>query len=191
MTDPLALLRSEQERALRAGEPWEATAGALSTVDTDFPDVRFVLFKEIDEEGLWFYTNYKSPKAAQIDENPNVSVVFLWNSTHTQFRIRGQARRAPPARSDAYFRARPRQSQAGAWASEQSQIIPDRVFLETRVAEIEKRFAGTEIPRPPHWGGYCINPSRIEHWTEGQARLHDRIRYDRSGAVWTTNRLSP
>lgn len=190
--NPIALFLTVRSRA-ESHEPWEGTAGALATADLrGHPSVRFVLVKEVDEDGFWFYTNEQSPKARDLAENPLAALCFHWPSERVQFRIEGPVEKACAERSDAYFSQRPRISQIGAWASEQSQPLDSRQTLIDKVREIERKHAEKPIPRPPNWGGYRVIPARIEHWQEGEFRLHDRHLYERrSDGSWRVTRLSP
>jgi pyridoxamine 5'-phosphate oxidase len=190
--DPIALFLSVRARAEKQ-EPWEATAGVLATADArGRPSARFVLVKEVDADGFWFYTNEESSKGRDLTENPFAALCFHWPSEQVQFRIEGPVEKASAERSDAYFAQRPRISQVGAWASEQSQPLASRDVLIERVRQVEARYAGRAIPRPPHWGGYRVVPERIEHWREGDFRLHDRHLYERRpDGSWAITRLSP
>jgi pyridoxamine 5'-phosphate oxidase len=138
-----------------------------------------------------FYTNYLSAKGRQLDGVPEAALLFHWEPLQRQVRIRGTVERLSEAASDAYFATRPRLSQIGAWASPQSEVIPDRAFLELRIVELERRFHGREVPRPTHWGGYAVVPSTIEFWQGRVGRLHDRIRYRFDGDAWIRERLAP
>lgn len=190
--DPIALFLETRARA-EPNEPWDAVACALATADArGRPSSRFVLVKQVDAEGFWFYTNEQSQKGQELAANPWASICFHWPSVKTQFRVEGPVERASAERSDAYFASRPRISQIGAWASDQSRPIASRDVLLERVRELERRFEGGPVPRPPHWGGYCLVPRTIEHWVEGEFRLHDRFRYQRrEDGGWDSTRLAP
>ena len=176
----------------RASGVPEATAMTLATADRDGrPWARTVLLKEATGQGIAFFTNYHSPKGRHLTENPWAALVFYWPEVHRQVVITGRVSRVPDAESDAYFRSRPRGSQLGAWASNQSEPIPDREVLERRVAELEARYAGRDVPRPPHWGGFRLVPETLEFWQGRTSRLHDRFRYTRDGNRWVVERLSP
>jgi pyridoxamine 5'-phosphate oxidase len=191
LTDPIALFLAVRGRC-EATEPWGATAGVLATADArGRPSARFVLVKEVEADGFYFYTNERSRKARELAANPWAALCFYWPSARVQFRIEGPVERVSAARSDAYFASRPRLSQLGAWASEQSHPIDSREELERRVRALEAQYAGVPIPRPPHWGGYRLVPATIEHWIEGNHRLHDRFLYEREGAGWKRTRLCP
>jgi pyridoxamine 5'-phosphate oxidase len=189
--DPINLLQKHFARASET-ESFDASRAALATSDAGGrPSVRFVLVRQIEESGLYFYTNYESDKARQLDENPHAAIVWHWASIGVQVRAEGEARRASAERSDAYFATRHRESQIGAWASHQSHPIESREALDALVAQTRERFAGGDVPRPSHWGGYGLVPRRIEIWHEGEHRLHDRFRYDREGDGWVVTRLAP
>ncbi len=170
----------------------EPSAMVVATADVDGqPSSRFVLLRGHDARGFVFYTNYQSRKGRQLDANPRASLTFPWHPIHRQVIVLGTVERTLPEESDAYFAARDRESQIGAWASNQSDVIPDRDWLVRRVAEFEERFADATVPRPPHWGGYRVRPDSIELWQQGAFRLHDRFRYTRVADGWWLERLSP
>ena len=151
---------------------------------------RFVLLKGCDDRGFIFFTNYNSDKAAAMDSNRQVSLLFPWNELDRQVSISGTVEKLPAAESDAYFASRPRASQLSAWASNQSQSIASRASLEAQLDEVSARFEGGSVPRPEDWGGYVVNPERIEFWQGGSDRLHDRFAYT-SDDGWTLERLQP
>ena len=161
-----------------------ATAGADGV-----PDARIVLVKGAQDTGFVFFTNRTSAKGRQLADNPKAALVFHWNPRAV--RVAGAVEEVSDAESDAYWSTRPRGSQLGAWASEQSTVIADRAVLERRLAEVTSHYEDGEVPRPPHWGGYRVVPSTIEFWHHRDDRLHDRIRYRREGAAWVRERLSP
>ena len=170
----------------------EPNAMSLATVSTNnIPSVRTVLLKEVTKEGFVFYTNYNSYKAVDITANQNVAIVFNWLNAHKQICIQGQAQKISSTASDSYFKSRPRSSQIGAWASDQSSIITNRKYLEDKFNYFEKKFHGKDIPRPDIWGGYCITPFRIEFWQGCSNRLHDRFLYLLKNSNWSISRLSP
>jgi len=155
------------------------------------PRARTVLYKGLLEDAFYFVSNYGSSKGQELEQNPHAALVFFWSSLNRQVRIEGRVERAPEAWSDRYFAARARSSQIGAWASAQSQVIASRDVLEARIAEAEERFHGKPVPRPPFWGGYRLEPERLEFWLGQDARLHDRYSYQRHTAGWDVERLSP
>ena len=166
-------------------------AVVLTTATRDGkPSSRIVYMRDLLQEGVVIYTNYTSRKGVEITKNPNVALLFYWDCCERQVRIEGQVEKIDPLISDDYFAARPRISQIGAWASEQSTVIPDRASLEERVAFYEKKFPN-EVPRPPHWGGLIIEPTYFEFWQGRLGRLHDRICYEKSEANWSTYRIAP
>lgn len=174
-----------------AGSP-EPNALQLATVDdADRPSLRTVLAKGIDERGITFYTNYDSAKGHDLDARPYAAAQFLWLAHERQVRLRGPVRRIPAEETAAYFHSRPRGSQLGAWASPQSQVITSRAVLERAFAEAEARFGDGEIPVPPHWGGYRLDPDSVEFWQGRGDRLHDRLRFRRHGGDWLLERLAP
>jgi pyridoxamine 5'-phosphate oxidase len=178
----------------RAGEdaPFDHTAMSLGTCGADGqPAVRVVLLHGFDARGFTFYTNYESRKGRDIAANDRAALTFYWPWLNEQVRAEGTLSRLAPEESDAYFASRERGRQVGAWASAQSQPIASREALLAAVAEVEARFAGRDVPRPPHWGGYRLAPSRIEFWKDGAFRLHDRFLYVRERDGWTMSRLSP
>lgn len=180
--------------AQAAGEP-EATAMSLATVDEHGqPAVRVVLLKALDARGFSFYTNTGSDKGRQLAGQPRAALCFLWKHLDqiVQVRAQGRVERVDDAEADAYFVSRPRGSQIGAWASEQSRPLADRATLERRIAEVEARFADAAVPRPPHWGGYRLLPDRLEFWHGREHRLHDRFVFEAAGdGRWHELRLYP
>lgn len=170
----------------------EPNAGTLATVDTEGMSYqRTVLLKYFDAEGFVFFTNYGSRKARQISANPRVSILFPWITLERQVIIQGNAEKISTAESLRYFSSRPRDSQIGAWVSNQSEVITSRKFLLQKLAEIRDKFQHGEIPLPSFWGGYRIRPVNIEFWQGGPARLHDRFLYSRASGNWEIERLSP
>ncbi|UPG95658.1 pyridoxamine 5'-phosphate oxidase [Luteibacter aegosomatissinici] len=189
----LTTFRGLLDEAKASGDR-EPTAMNLATVDsTGRVHSRIVLLKAIDEHGLQFFTNYESDKAAQIAAHDQVALCFHWKQIREgiQVRFEGRVTKTSAEVSDAYFASRPRGSQIGAWASKQSQELPDRQTFEDRVAHFEKEFAGRDVPRPDHWGGYVVAPDRIEFWYGATFRLHERIVHSDHGTSWTTRLLYP
>ncbi|MDQ7040079.1 MAG: pyridoxamine 5'-phosphate oxidase [Rhodothermus sp.] len=189
--EPIALFRRWFEEAVRA-ELTDPNAMILATADAaGRPSARVMLLKDFDEEGFVFYTNYGSRKGRELTENPRAALVFWWAELMRQVRIEGAVEKVAAEESDAYFQTRPRESQLGAWASPQSQVIPNREVLERRVAELARRYDGREVPRPSYWGGYRVVPEVVEFWQGRPGRLHDRLRYRRTDRGWVRERLAP
>lgn len=190
-TDPFKQLQLWLDEALET-KALEPTAMILSTTDNQGRVTsRTVLLKDLQEAGLIFYTNYNSLKARQINENPRTAALFLWAELERQVRIEGSAETISSEESDRYFESRPESSKFGAWASDQSNEIPDRKYLEEKQSGIEKQYMDKKIPRPPHWGGYRIIPDRFEFWQGRKSRLHDRIEYVNGEDGWSIRRLAP
>jgi pyridoxamine 5'-phosphate oxidase len=189
---PLSTVAEWYGEAVAKGLP-EPGAMALATATPDGrPSVRFVLLKGVDERGVELYTNYESRKGRELAENPRAAVAMFWPQLQRQARLEGPVTVLSDAESDAYFATRAPGSRIGAWASLQSTEIPDRAWLEARVAEAESRFAGTEITRPPYWGGYRLEPDVVELWTGRPDRLHERRQYTRTAdGGWRVALLSP
>ena len=190
--DPLPLFLRWLAEAKAAGiHLAEAMTLATSTPDGK-PSARLLLLKQADERGFVFYTNYNSMKARELDSNPQAALVFYWPQLERQVRVEGKVERISAAESDAYFKTRPRESQIGALASPQSEVIASREALQQKADQIEKLYEGREIERPTHWGGYRLHAERIEFWKGRPGRLHDRISYDlQSDGTWSIKRLAP
>ena len=191
-TDPLKQFQGWFDDARAAALPLpEAMTLATATKDGR-PSARLVLLKQADEQGFVFYTNYGSQKARELDANSQAALVFYWPQLERQVRIEGSVSRVSPAESDHYFQTRPRESQIGALASPQSEVISGRDVLEQRFEELEEFYGDREIKRPDHWGGYRLKPDRIEFWKGRPGRLHDRLLYEvQADGSWTIRRLAP
>jgi pyridoxamine 5'-phosphate oxidase len=189
--DPIARFKEWLEAAVSAGLP-EPTAMALATASSDgVPSNRMVLLKGVDDDGFVFFTNYRSAKGRDLEDNPHAALVFHWQPLGRQVRVTGPVRKVKVAESDAYFATRPPGSRYSAAASPQSESILRREDLERRVDELKAEYPDNTIPRPRHWGGYRLQPDVIEFWTHRDDRLHDRIRYRRKRGGWAVDRLAP
>ncbi len=190
--DPIAQFKVWFEEALASKVP-EPNAMTLATADAaGRPSARIVLLKGFDEQGFVFYTNYDSQKGKELTENPYAAVVFCWLELERQICISGRVEKMSAEASTRYFHRRPKGSQIGAWASPQSQVIPNRSILEDNVARLQAEYAEQEVlPKPPHWGGFLLHADKVEFWQGRSSRLHDRLRYQRQGDQWQIDRLAP
>lgn len=190
--DPITHFARWLGEAIAARLP-EPLAMALTTATPDgYPSARMVLLRGFDATGFVFYTNYDSRKGDELQANPRAALVFFWPELQRQIRVEGSVAQVAAAESDAYFASRPRGSQIGAWASHQSQVLPDRATLERRVGQLEAQYHDQPVPRPPQWGGYRVQPAAIEFWQGRASRLHDRLRFRRQeDGEWLRERLSP
>lgn len=189
--DPFERFAALFEEAKKA-VPVDPNAMVVATVGADGrPSARVVLLKGFDRRGFVFYTNLESRKASELSGHPFAALCFHWRPLEQQVRIEGPVEKVSDAEADAYFASRPRGSQIGAWASKQSALLASREELDARVAEVEARYAGKEIPRPPFWSGWRVKPDGFEFWSGRPSRLHDRERYLRQGDTWTVVRLYP
>ena len=179
---------AEAQRAV----PIEPNAMTLATATKDgTPSARIVLLKSVDAEGFVFYSNYRSRKGGELEENPKAALLFYWAELERQVRIEGTVSRVAATVSDAYFRARPRGAQIGASISSQSSTVTARSDLVAAASVLEEKLAGNPVPRPPNWGGFVLRPERFEFWQGRSDRLHDRLRYERSETAWRISRLAP
>ncbi|SDB80331.1 Pyridoxamine 5'-phosphate oxidase [Raineyella antarctica] len=194
-TSPYALFRSWLEAAYEAGNP-EPTAMQVATValggdGVPRPSVRTVLLKEVDERGFVFFSNYRSRKGREIEAQPQVALQWYWPALARAVRVEGTAVRVDRQESEAYFASRPRGSQLGAWASQQSAELDSRAELLAAYARVGEEFRGREVPCPEHWGGWRVPAGAIEFWQGEPSRLHDRVRFTREGTSWQLHRLAP
>jgi pyridoxamine 5'-phosphate oxidase len=189
--DPLTLFQTWLEEA-RAAMGYDADAMAVATATPDgAPSVRMVLLKGVDDRGLVFFTNYSSRKGSELERNPRAALLFHWQPLGRQVRVEGPVSKVDRAEGEAYARSRPRPSQLSALASPQSAVVPDREWLERRVAELDREYEGRELPVGEHWGGFRLVPETWEFWEHDEARLHDRDRFTRTADGWRRERLAP
>lgn len=191
--DPITLFRNWFVEAEEFGGNAEVNAMTVSTIGLDgFPKSRVVLLKQFTYEGFIFYTNYNSEKGRAIAANPNVCLSFFWYELERQVIIKGKAEKLPENLSDGYFESRPLGSRLGAVVSPQSEVIPSREYLDENLRKLEEQFAGQEVIRPEHWGGYIVKPAEMEFWQGRANRLHDRIRFKmQDDDTWSKDRLAP
>ena len=190
--DPIQLFKRWFDDAVASGSRLpDATTLATATKD-GIPSARMVLLKQADDDGFVFFTNYNSRKARELDSNPRAALVLYWVQLDRQIRVEGEVERVSADESDEYFATRPRESQIGALASPQSEVIASREVLSKRFKDYEEMFRDRHVPRPAHWGGYRLKPTRIEFWQNREGRLHDRILYERTAdGPWSISRLAP
>jgi pyridoxamine 5'-phosphate oxidase len=190
--DPIRQFQRWFDEADSAGLPMVEAMTLATATPEGRPSARMVLLKSVDERGFVFYTNYRSRKAQELEANPKAALVFHWEPLERQVRIEGSVSRISAAESDEYFQTRPRESQIGAVASPQSEVIESREVLEERFRQLENDYRDKPIERPPHWGGYRLEPDRIEFWKGRPGRLHDRLNYQREpNGTWVRTRLAP
>ena len=189
---PIELFQNWLKEA-RVSEINDPDAGCIASVDENgMPNARMVLVRQVDERGFVFFTNHQGKKGRELIAHPKAALCFHWKTLHRQVRVQGLVEKTTEAEADAYFNSRHRSSRIAAWASRQSEVLPDRATLENRVAEFEEKFSGVENPpRPAHWSGFRIVPTRIEFWQQGEFRLHERNVYIKDGDSWRTELLYP
>lgn len=188
--DPITEFENAVERA-KAHQVDTAPVVLATTDESGRPSARLVLLRGVDSGGFVFFTNYNSRKGRELAARPDAALCFYWASLDEQIRVEGSVERVSAEDSDGYFAGRPRGSQLGAWASDQSEVLPSRETLEEKYREIERRFEGRTVERPPFWGGFRLMPVRIEFWYGRPDRLHDRVLYVRDGTRWRIERLYP
>lgn len=190
--DPIRLFQGWLQDAVAAKLPLPEAMNLATVTPDGRPTARMVLLKQVDGEGFVFFTNYQSSKAKQLEINPYAALVFYWPQLERQVRVEGKVNKTPAEESAAYFKTRPRESQIGAWASPQSDVITAREVLEQRARELSEQYCDREIDCPAYWGGYRLKPDRIEFWKGRLGRLHDRLLYElQPDGTWTIKRLAP
>jgi pyridoxamine 5'-phosphate oxidase len=189
--NPIVQFRHWFEEAIKAELP-EPNAMTLATASPDGkPSARVVLLKGFDERGFVFFTNYEARKSVELAANPQAAVLFFWGELERQIRIEGVVEKTSRKESEEYFKTRPPDSRLSAWASKQSSVIPSRSYLEQKITDLKSRHENREIPLPPFWGGFRLQPQVFEFWQGRESRLHDRVRYTLQGGIWQIERLSP
>jgi len=190
-SNPFVQFKRWYDEAVRAQVP-DANAMALATATADGkPSARMVLLRGFDARGFVFFTNYEGRKSSELLANPRAALLFYWNELERQVRLEGTVEKTSRQESEDYFKTRPLESRLGAWASRQSEVIPGRSDLEQKIGDLKERYAGREVPVPPFWGGFRLQPEVFEFWQGRENRLHDRIRFSLQGGVWVIERLSP
>jgi len=190
-TDPFTIFRDWYQEAIEAGIK-DPTIMTLATIDGEgYPSARIVLLKSFDEMGFVFYTNYQSRKGMELEKNPRAALVLHWRETGRQVRVEGLTEKLPASASDQYFESRPRGSQLGAWASEQSHEIISRASLDESLEKWAWQFRDQPVPRPPSWGGYRVIPEKIEFWSDRENRMHERMLFEKIAGNWAFRRLAP
>jgi pyridoxamine 5'-phosphate oxidase len=192
LSNPFEQLKLWMDEAIAAAVPMPDAMTLATATPAGIPAARQVLLRGLDERGLVFFTNYQSRKGKELEANPRAALLFHWAALERQVRIEGAVEKVSSSESDTYFRSRPRGSRLSAWASPQSEVVVGRELLERRMEQLEKRYPGEEVPRPPYWGGFRVLPVSFEFWQGGPDRLHDRLRYrwDQQGK-WILERLAP
>lgn len=190
--NPIDLFRRWFDAAVNSGSRLPESMTLATATPDGRPSARVVLLKEFDNDGFVFYTNYNSSKAGQLEENPYAALVMYWTVLDRQVRVEGAVARVSADQSDEYFRSRPRESQIGALASPQSEVVENRQVLEQQFEEFDKFYRDRDVERPAHWGGYIVKPERIEFWQNRTGRMHDRVLYEREpSGSWSIKRLAP
>jgi pyridoxamine 5'-phosphate oxidase len=189
--DPFDMFVAWFEDAKQAGIFLPESVNLATATKDGVPSSRMMLLKGIDHRGFVFFTNYESRKSGELNDNPRAALTFYWGILERQVRAEGVVEKISEQESDAYFRTRPRGSRIGAWASKQSSPLESRMELDRRFKEFDHRYPGEDVPLPPFWGGWRLNPARIEFWQGRINRLHDRLRYEREGDAWRVTRLYP